>query len=85
MGEQPLSDEELLASHELGSFALFYRAHVDELLGFFCRRTRDPELAADLTAEFSGRAGLPHPRSDGAHGDETSTMIGGSRLRRPWS
>jgi RNA polymerase sigma factor (sigma-70 family) len=46
-----LSDEELLASHELGSFAVFYRGHVDALLGFFCRRTRDAELAADLTAE----------------------------------
>src|SRR6478752_7522655 len=51
MGTQPQTDEALLASHELGSFAAFYRAHVDELLGFFCRRTRDPELAADLTAE----------------------------------
>ena len=45
------TDEELLASHELGSFALFYRAHVDGLLGYFCRRTHDAELAADLTAE----------------------------------
>jgi DNA-directed RNA polymerase specialized sigma24 family protein len=25
--------------------------HVDGLLGFFCRHTRDAELAADLTAE----------------------------------
>src|SRR6185503_13089891 len=46
-----VSDEELLASHDLGSFAAFYRTHVDALLGYFCRRTRDPELAADLTAE----------------------------------
>ena len=45
------TDEELLASRELGSFAVFYRSHVDGLLGFFCRRTRDAELAADLTAE----------------------------------
>src|SRR4051812_14764068 len=51
MGTQTLSDEELLTSRELGSFAVFYRAHVEELHGFFCRRTRDPELAADLTAE----------------------------------
>jgi RNA polymerase sigma factor (sigma-70 family) len=45
------SDEQLLASHELGSFAVFYRAHVEQLLGYFARRTRDAELAADLTAE----------------------------------
>ena len=40
MGRQTLSDEELLASHELGSFAVFYRAHVDELLGFFWRQQK---------------------------------------------
>jgi hypothetical protein len=28
------TDEELLASRELGSFAVFYRSHVDGLLGF---------------------------------------------------
>jgi hypothetical protein len=27
-----LTDEQLLASHELGSFAAFYRGHVDALL-----------------------------------------------------
>ena len=51
MGTSTPSDEELLTSHELGSFADFYRRHVDGLLAFFCRRTRDAELAADLTAE----------------------------------
>jgi RNA polymerase sigma factor (sigma-70 family) len=51
MNTAALTDEELLASHELGTFAVFYRAHVDALLGFFCRRTHDAELAADLTAE----------------------------------
>src|SRR5215218_3119929 len=44
-------DDELLAGHDVASFALFYRRHVDALLGFFARRTRDAELAADLTAE----------------------------------
>jgi RNA polymerase sigma factor (sigma-70 family) len=49
-GSRP-SDEELLTSTEVGSFALFYRAHVDEVLAYMARRTRDPQLAADLTAE----------------------------------
>ena len=44
-------DDELLAGHDVASFALFYRRHVDAMLGFFSRRTRDAELAADLTAE----------------------------------
>jgi RNA polymerase sigma factor (sigma-70 family) len=51
MSTPTLSDEELLTSHELGSFAAFYRLHVEAVLGFFARRTHDPELAADLTAE----------------------------------
>jgi RNA polymerase sigma-70 factor (ECF subfamily) len=54
-------DDELLAGHDVASFALFYRRHVDAMLGFFSRRTRDAELAADLTAEtfaaaLAGRA-----------------------------
>ena len=45
------SDDELLASLEPGSFAVFYRRHVEDLVAFFMRRTRNAELAADLTAE----------------------------------
>jgi RNA polymerase sigma factor (sigma-70 family) len=45
------SEADLLTSHEPGSFARFYRAHVDGLLAYFRRRTGDAELAADLTAE----------------------------------
>lgn len=45
------TDAELLSSRELGSFEIFYDRHVDAVLGFFRRRTADPELAADLCAE----------------------------------
>jgi RNA polymerase sigma factor (sigma-70 family) len=45
------TDEQLLTRGDAGSFERFYLRHVDELLGFFARRTRDAELAADLTAE----------------------------------
>ena len=47
------SDETLLAAldDEPEAFAEFYRRHVTALLGYFVRRTRDPELAADLCAE----------------------------------
>ena len=45
------SDSELLSATDTRSFELFYRRYFDPLLGFFARRTRDPELAADLTAE----------------------------------
>lgn len=46
-----LTDEELLASGEPEHFGLFYRRHSREVLGYLMRATRDPEAAADLTAE----------------------------------
>jgi len=45
------TDEALLASGDPGAFDRLYRRHAEDLLGYFARRTRDPELAADLTAE----------------------------------
>jgi RNA polymerase sigma factor (sigma-70 family) len=51
MGTTALTDEALLAGGDPAAFERFYVKHVETLLGFFARRTRDPELAADLTAE----------------------------------
>lgn len=51
MGSSGDSDELLLAGHDAASFECFYVRHVDGLLAYFARRTRDAELAADLTAE----------------------------------
>lgn len=45
------TDEELLSSDDPEAFGMFYDRHVRTLLGFFARRTGDPEAAADLTAE----------------------------------
>ena len=47
------SDDDLLAATraEPEAFAVFYRRHAESLLAYFARRTRDAELAADLTAE----------------------------------
>jgi RNA polymerase sigma factor (sigma-70 family) len=45
------TDEELLASGDSQAFGIFYDRHVRTLLGYFARRTGDPETAADLTAE----------------------------------
>jgi RNA polymerase sigma factor (sigma-70 family) len=46
-----VTDEELLSAADTAAFGAFYRRHFEPLLGFFARRTRDAELAADLTAE----------------------------------
>jgi RNA polymerase sigma-70 factor (ECF subfamily) len=51
VGPRGDTDEELLSRSDAASFECLYVRHVDELLGFFARRTRDAELAADLTAE----------------------------------
>jgi RNA polymerase sigma factor (sigma-70 family) len=47
----PTSDEDLLASGETDAFAAFYDRHARTVLGYFARRTRDAQAAADLTAE----------------------------------
>ena len=50
-GNGALHDEALLLSGDLEDFGLFYDRYVKALLTFFHRRTYDPEVAADLTAE----------------------------------
>src|SRR5687768_14533136 len=45
------TDEELLGSSGREAFGMFYDRHARAVLEYFARRTRDPESAADLTAE----------------------------------
>ena len=47
----PLSDDDLLTTDDPEAFGMFYDRHVNSVLGYFARRTGDPEVAADLTAE----------------------------------
>ena len=51
VSRMPSSDDELLASGDSEAFGIFYDRHARALLGYFARRTGDPEAAADLTAE----------------------------------
>src|SRR5215813_11658835 len=46
-----MDDDALLTSGDLEDFGRFYDRYARTLLGFFQRRTRNPEVAADLTAE----------------------------------
>jgi RNA polymerase sigma factor (sigma-70 family) len=58
-----MTDAELLAAtrRDPGSFALFYDRYEASVVGYFVRRTRDAELAADLTAEvFAAALGAAH-------------------------
>ena len=69
-------DDELLASLEPGSFAVFYRRHVEDLVAFFMRRTRNAELAADLTAETFAAALVARARFDPGRGSASAWLYG---------
>ena len=52
----------MAGKRDADAFGLFYRRRVDAVLSFFLRRTRDRELAADLTAETFAAALAALPR-----------------------
>ena len=56
------TDEDLLASPGREAFGMFYDRHARAILEYFARRTRDPESAADLTAETFAAAIVARPR-----------------------
>src|SRR3954452_5442568 len=85
------SDEALLAAvrrAEPEAFGVFYRRHIGSLLGYFLRRTRDAELAADLTAETFAAALDGLRRFDPGRGPAVAWLYGiarrqlGTALRR---
>jgi RNA polymerase sigma factor (sigma-70 family) len=69
------SDSELLSATDTRSFELFYRRNFEAVLGFFARRTRDPELAADLTAETFAAALAARRRFRPERGSGTSWLF----------
>ena len=55
------SDRELVAgvaADDRAAFAALYRRHMPRIVAYLLRETRDPEAAADLTAEVFARAWL---------------------------
>jgi RNA polymerase sigma factor (sigma-70 family) len=72
------SDDDLLAATgaEPDAFAVFYRRHVTVLLAYFARRTRDAELAADLTAETFAAALAGRRRFQPEIGSATAWLYG---------
>src|ERR1051325_6571906 len=45
------SDDDLILSTDPEDFGRFYDGTIEMVLGYFARRVRDPEVAADLAAE----------------------------------
>lgn len=70
------TDEELLAAGDAASFEQFYLRHVDPVLAYFSRRTRDAELAADLTSETFAAALAGRRRFKPAKGEAGAWLFG---------
>jgi hypothetical protein len=74
-----------IAGRDGDAFSVFYRRHLAETVAYLVRETRDPELAADLTAEvFSavllGARRYRPEREAASHGDRFAGS--GSHRRR---
>ena len=71
-----VTDEELLGHEDAMSFELFYDRYFERVLAFFARRTRDQELAADLTAETFAAALVARRRFRRKAGAASSWLFG---------
>jgi RNA polymerase sigma factor (sigma-70 family) len=76
MRPSALSDEALLTGRDPAGFEEFYARHVEGLLAFLAKRTRDPELAADLTAETFAAALASRARYRPAAGAPSAWLFG---------
>jgi RNA polymerase sigma-70 factor (ECF subfamily) len=70
------SDEELLAAGGPHEFAIFYRRYATEVLRYFARRVRNPEAAADLTAETFAAAVVAQRRFRADRGSAAGWLYG---------
>jgi RNA polymerase sigma factor (sigma-70 family) len=70
------SDEELLAAGGSHEFAIFYRRCASEVLRCFARTVRDPEAAADLTAETFAAAVVAQRRFRADRGSAAGWLYG---------
>ena len=74
MGQRP--DEQLLITGGSQAFAVFYRRHAQDVLGYFVRRVRDAEAAADLTAETFAAAVVARERFRPERGSAVAWLYG---------
>ncbi|MCP9490246.1 MAG: sigma-70 family RNA polymerase sigma factor [Solirubrobacteraceae bacterium MAG38_C4-C5] len=79
--ERSRADAQLLrdSAREPAAFARFYERHEDVVLLFLLRRTDDPELAADLTAETFAQALMSAERFRSGPAPAVAWLIGIAR------
>jgi RNA polymerase sigma-70 factor, ECF subfamily len=76
------SDTQLLAgvaACDERAFSAFYRRHLAMIVGWCVRRTGDPELAADLTAEVFAAVLVSAARYEPTHESAAGWMLGIAR------
>ena len=76
------SDAQLLAAIaacDERAFSVFYRRHLATIVGWCVRRTRDPDLAADLTAEVFAAVLVSAARYQPSGDSATGWLIGIAR------
>ncbi|HEX3802741.1 MAG TPA: RNA polymerase sigma factor [Solirubrobacteraceae bacterium] len=76
------SDAQLLAAVaacDERAFSAFYRRHLAIVVGWCVRRTRDPELAADLTAEVFAAVLVSAARYEPTHDSAVGWLLGIAR------
>ncbi len=76
------SDAQLLAgvaARDERAFSAFYRRHLAMIVGWCVRRTGDPELAADLTAEVFAAALVSAARYAPTHESAAGWLLGIAR------
>jgi RNA polymerase sigma-70 factor (ECF subfamily) len=78
MADDARTDAELLAAtaRDPEAFGIFYRRHVDWVLGYLGRRVDSPEVAADLAAESFAAALISLPRFDPLRGQPAAWLFG---------
>jgi RNA polymerase sigma factor (sigma-70 family) len=70
------SDADLLASGSAGDFRLFYERHVQTVVSYVARRTRQPQLVLDVTAETFARALEHRDQYDATRGPAIAWVLG---------
>ena len=65
-----------VAARDERAFSAFYRRHLAMIVGWCVRRTGDPELAADLTAEVFAAALVSAARYEPTHESAAGWLLG---------
>lgn len=68
-----------VAACDQRAFSAFYRRHLAMIVGWYLRRTGDPELAADLTAEVFAAVLVSAARYEPTHASAAGWLVGIAR------